>query len=846
MRLLISACFALVLVLALRSSTPTHAQTSEAWRIFTHTDEVNAVAVVGGEVWAATEGGVVRWDTATRDYQVFTIDDHLPANQARAILHDPQTGYVWVGTAAGLAQWDGARWQKWSLPQGLCSRVDGLALDGRGRVWATTNASAALVDGVTGAVVRTCGDMFTVMPDYLDDVLAATLPSPVWAIEANRAVWTSVGPSPGISRFDHAGRTTYCNFSLFRPNPVPSECTADLPALPSNVVDAVVITPDGSRWLGTGAGLVRWRPDGSANRVGADDLPAGRVRSLTVDALGRVWLGVYGCVSVCSGAVGRVEANDRVRPFYAQAGGLPSPDVREVIAGADGVVWVATTEGLTRIHADDGVDLPYKAPGLPSQQVNAVARDRLAGVIWVGTERGLASFDQQTGQWTVYDHDTTNDLPANAVHALIMVGGDLWVATGDNIGVGQRGGVSQRLADGRWVHHTRDGQDNPLGYIQALAKEDVPLTGSGYRIWAGSSGSAAVGPQLFALDTDGRWLTWSSGTNASFGTIRDMSVRSKHVWLATQADGSRPGGLAVLDYGAAPSSGSGNWTLYTSANTGGTLLSDFVTSVAADNVGRVWIGTPLGVSRFIPDQVVNQWENYTVSNTNGGLINNFINDIAFLDDLSANGAQMWFMTQGGVSQFDTQFRRWRSWARTDGSSGVRNLTSTAYELSCKRWFGSSDGLSLLVFDACNNLGPTPTPFPTRTATFTPTPELSPTTTPTLTPSATATPLPSATATATPTPSLTLILPPSRTPTETLVSPPATLTPTASATEPEPGATDSPTPTPIPPTTATPSGTPTLSPTPSATLDPSQLVYDLYLPYVLAAHKLPPPILGSSR
>ena len=831
MRLLISACFALVLVLALRSSTPTHAQTSEAWRIFTHTDEVNAVTVVGGEVWAATEGGVVRWDTATRAYQVFTIDDGLPANQARAILNDPHTGYVWVGTAAGLARWDGARWQKWSLPQGLCSRVDGLALDGRGRIWATTNASAALVDGVTGAVVRTCADMFTVMPDYLDDVLAATLPTPVWAIEANHAVWTSVGPSPGISRFDHAGRTTYCNRSLYTPaNPAPPECTADLPALPSNVVDAVVITPDGSRWLGTGGGLVRWRPDGSASRIGADDLPAGRVRSLTVDSQGRVWLGVYGCVSVCTGAVARVEANDSVRPFYAQTGGLPSPDVREVLAGPDGALWVATTEGLTRITPDDQVDRAYKVPGLPSQQVNAVARDRLAGVIWVGTEAGLASFDQQTGQWTVYDHDTTNILPANAVHALIMVGGDLWVATGDNMGTGQRGGVSQRLADGRWVHHTRDGQDNPLGYVQALAKEDVPLTGSGYRIWAGSMGAATVGPQLFALDTDGRWLTWTSGTNASFGTIRDISVRSKHVWLATQPDGSRPGGLAVLDYGAAPLSGTGNWTLYR-PGPDNALLSEFITSVAADNLGRVWIGTPLGVNRFVPDQAVNPWETYTVANTNGGLINNFINDIAFLDDLSANGAQMWFMTQGGVSQFDTQFRRWRSWARTDGPASVRNLTSTAYELSCKRWFGTSDGLSLLVFDACNNLGPTPTPFPTRTATFTPTPELSPTATPTLTPSATATLLPTATATATLTPSPTLILPPSRTPTDTPVPPPATFTPTASPTEPGPGATNTPTP------------TPTLSPTPSATLDPSQLIYKLYLPYILAAHKLPPPILG---
>ena len=836
MRLLISALLGLTLVLALRSSTPTLAQTSEAWRIFTHTDDVNAVAVAGGEVWAATEGGVVRWDTATREYRVFTIDDGLPANQARAILYDPHTGFVWVGTSIGLARWDGTGWRKWTLPQGLCSRVDGLGLDGRGRVWATTNASAALVDGATGAVVRPCADMFTVLPDYLDDVLAASVPTPIWAVEPNRAVWTPIGPSPGVSRFDHAGRTTYCNRSLYTPaNPAPPECTADLPALPSNVVDAVVMTPDGSRWFGTGAGLVRWRSDGAATRVGGDDLPAGRIRSLTVDPQGRPWLAVYGCVAICTGAVARVEANESIRPFYAQAGGLPSPDVREVVAAADGSIWVATTEGLTRVTSEDRVDPPYRAPGLPSQQVNAVVRDRLAGVIWIGTEAGLASYDPTTGQWAVYDHQTTNTLPADAVHALVMVGTDLWVASGDNLATGQRGGVSQRRPDGQWVHHTTDDQGNPLGYIQALAREDVPLTGSGYRVWAGSIGSASVGPQLFALDTDGQWLSWTSGVNASFGRVNDISVRLKRVWLATQADGTRPGGLAVLDYGAAPVAGTGNWTLYTAASTGSGLLSDYVTSVAADNVGRVWIGTPLGVSRFFPAQVENPWETYTVASTNGGLINNFINDIAFGDDLTASAGQVWFMTQGGVSQLIPQSRVWRSWARLDGPASVRNLTSTAYELSCKRWFGTSDGLSLLVFDGCNITGPTPTPFPTRTPTFTPTPDLNPTATPTPVPTDT----PAPTDTATPTeeaPTAT----PSPTETETPPADEPTVTPTApspdtTATPTSPTAT--PTPSPTLPTTHPPTGTPT----PSPTLDPARLVYDVYLPYVLVARKPPPPI-----
>ncbi len=805
MRRLLWFALALGLVLGIRSSYPVAAQSGEAWQVYTNTDEVNALAVNGAIIWAATSGGVVRGDTLTRESRVVTIDDGLPANQAQAILVDPATGYVWVGTLGGLARWDGASWRVWTVAQGLVAdRVDGLGLDAAGRIWATTSAGASVWDGATMRPFRptTANDgMFAAVAMYYQDVLRAPVPTSIWAIENGSIVWTTIGPGEGVHRYDGNTWTHYT--------------TANMPELPSNLVDAVIINRDGARWFGTANGVVRWRPDGAPSRMHAGELPAGRVKSMAADASGRVWLGIYGCRITCSGGLARIddkgtasESDDSVRVFYAQSDGLPDDNVNAIAPGADGAMWLATGGGLTRVPAADTVAAPLIAPGPPSNQINALLRDSQAR-LWVGTDKGLGLF--QNGQWTVFNRASVG-FPSEQIHAIVEAGGDIWVATGNDPGGGPVGSISRRReVDGAWVHYGVEALGETPGVVTALAVENI--AGVGFRIWAGTRGTDTFPPRLFMYDTDGHWTpAWVSGRSGAFGSIRGLSAQNNRVWLATSA------GLSYLAHSGNPSLLTPIET-FTYENTGGGLLSNDTTAVLADRLDQIWVGTSSGVSMLAWQTLA--WRRFTVGNPPNGLPNNYINGIA-LDN--PGNFSIWFLTQDGAARFNryTPF----DWAQTiTRRTGIEsnNFTSMAYELYCKRWIGTSQGLQLYKYGDCNDTGATPTPFPTRTltatVTSTPTVTLTPTDLPTLTATVTATGL----------------IPPSVTPTPTLTA------------TPEPTETATPTETPTPTATLAPGETPPATVTPTVTVTPTLTVeparpFRLYLPLLMAGRKAVRPVV----
>ncbi len=58
-----------------------------------------------GAVWAATYGGLDRFNPADRSFVHYTVRDGLPANTTLGVLEDDR-GYLWVTTTNGLAQFD--------------------------------------------------------------------------------------------------------------------------------------------------------------------------------------------------------------------------------------------------------------------------------------------------------------------------------------------------------------------------------------------------------------------------------------------------------------------------------------------------------------------------------------------------------------------------------------------------------------------------------------------------------------------------------------------------------------------------------------------------------------------
>jgi ligand-binding sensor domain-containing protein len=102
-----------------------------------------------------------------------------------------------------------------------------------------------------------------------------------------------------------------------------------------------------------------------------------------------------------------------------------------------------------------------------------------------------------------------------------------------------------------------------------------------------------------------------------------------------------------------------SFTNYTNASTSGKLPGDFISTIAADSKGNVWIGTDQGVTK-------SDGTNWTTYTTDSGLIDNHVKVIK--EDTQGN---LWIaasdpdLEYGGVSRFDGEH-----WENFDDNQGL--------------------------------------------------------------------------------------------------------------------------------------------------------------------------------
>lgn len=71
------------------------------WVSYTNANSITDLAFdQAGDLWAASEGGVTKWNLASGTYQRYTVSDGLPSNNVTAIL-SARDDRIWVGTQYG-------------------------------------------------------------------------------------------------------------------------------------------------------------------------------------------------------------------------------------------------------------------------------------------------------------------------------------------------------------------------------------------------------------------------------------------------------------------------------------------------------------------------------------------------------------------------------------------------------------------------------------------------------------------------------------------------------------------------------------------------------------------------
>jgi len=160
-------------------------------------------------------------------------------------------------------------------------------------------------------------------------------------------------------------------------------------------------------------------------------------------------------------------------------GGLPGDIVYALAQGPDGLLWVGTDGGLARLDADGHWQTHTKAStngGLPNDYVLTLALGR-DGSLWAGTlGGGLARLDKD-GDWQAYGQASTNGgLPSDDVRALALSrDGSLWAGTNG-------GGLARLDQDGHWQTYRKANTNGGLPSDDVRALELGP-DGS---LWAGT------------------------------------------------------------------------------------------------------------------------------------------------------------------------------------------------------------------------------------------------------------------------------------------------------------------------------------------------------------------------
>lgn len=289
--------------------------------------------------------------------------------------------------------------------------------------------------------------------------------------------------------------------------------------LPMNSVLAMTQAADGSLWIGTEEGLVRF--DGAEfdvrDRGNTPSMDAHNVQALCADEDGSVWAGTYGAGLLRWDGLkfSRTESEperERSRP------------IRALARGSDGSLWIGTAGGLE--HLVDGRRTRFAAePGLASAAVLAISPGR-KGRVWVATVAWLG---------VVEDGALRRFVPDPAPGGIVLA---LAEGPDGTLYVGTDRGLFRISSDLRASERIR-GLSNE--FVSALV-----VDGDG-ALWAGTNGG------LHRIGRDGRIESLTKKDGLSSDLIQTLLLdRDGNLWF-----GTRGGGLGrlrdgdVVTYGGA-------------------------------------------------------------------------------------------------------------------------------------------------------------------------------------------------------------------------------------------------------------------------------------------------------
>ncbi len=602
------------------TAAPTAAPTPAAARleIYANVNFVRGVVALEGRVYAATEGGVVVWDSATaKVVRRWTTSDGLTHNLATSLVicSMPETRVV-VGTEKGLNLYDpkANAWQRMTRANSKMS-ADAVA--------------ALLCDAATGTLVigydssgldlynakagtwRHVGQKEGLASDYVNAMAMSANGKEIWvaspfgaSLVSGQSVKvydskTTKLASDGVSgvAVDTAGNAWWGMFEgvvRFSKGTYKLISEASVTGFPFGTITAIAPAPDGTVWLASGFGDLCHMDATGQRCLAFTGMPGGLagLNSLGVDNRGTLY--------VSSDGAGFSAYDGKAWKDYVSAEEkLASNRISALAQDSAGVMWIATDNGVSYGKAGGGRiawELMTAAEGkLPDNIVTAMSA-RPKGGMWFAA--GAAAL-LDNGRWTVLT--TAQGLVQEAVTAIA-------VDDKDRAWFGTPAGIS--VWDGKRMTNFTRAQGMPDEQVQALLADGevmwigtpsglVRYDGKAWKVFnERSAGLPAPDVSALAKTASGQLLVGTSNGLARFDGARATLVQEVAGNMVTGISVGKDGTVWAATLQGAYRFDGKSWRQFTTADG---LPTDSLMAVLVDSTGAAWFGGDgAGVASLAP------------------------------------------------------------------------------------------------------------------------------------------------------------------------------------------------------------------------------------------------------
>ncbi len=613
-----------------------------AWRALTSMRPVNALAVVEGAVFGATPGGVLRYDPVSETYRRFTRADGLDANVVLSVSAD-SSGSLWFGTdGEGLRRLRLAD-ERFVSTQGALQglKINAIAVNDD-RLFVGTDVGVSVYLVASGRVKETYRQLGSFQKDtevralaiHEGQLFAATSDgiarAPLQAMNLQDPdSWVSTRLMGDSSSLIVHNDTLLSGgaFAAWRFDDSQSRWRSF----------AVLGQVEGLASFGSPARLVA-NVDGSLQERMSDETwePlefTGEVHSILASA-DELWIGTDTGLA----AVGR--------PAPYPLRDAPSNAFFDVETGGDGELWVASTAsdrdgvpaGVFRFDGD-GWEVHNRTQGLPSDFAVGIAQDPSQN-LWVTTWGwGIAVLDDNE-VWQRFDHRNSalRGITQPSVPEFVVVSdiqpdaqGAMWMT---NVQAGLV--VMAGFPDVRSFLHDLDA----LGLPAAAHLSRVAI-GPDARKWVATATEGFVyfddGGDPFTAGVASAVVSPATEPRLRSANITAIAVSAANVvWVGTD------NGLYRLTWAYNSNTGRLTFPTWREYRLENGLNSNFITSIAFDDQGNVWVGTRAGLSWLRTTGTLVT----TFTTDNSGLIHDRVQSVTYE---VANGS-LWIGTFGGLGQ----------------------------------------------------------------------------------------------------------------------------------------------------------------------------------------------------